>query len=253
MAVTNAQELLKHELGDLLYAEKQILKALKPMIREASDPEMRARLEQHQGETEQQITNLERAFEAMGLKARGQKCPGILGIIEEKKEFQEEEEPSKPVLEAFNLGAGLRVEHYEIAAYRSAMAVAKASGQTQVAALLRENLEQELAMAKFIEGASAKVLRAAMAMMASEEMGEGGGRGGRKSAGGARGGAKSGGAKSGGAKSGGSRSGGRSGTSAGRTSAGSTGRSTSGRSMGGGGGSTGGGASSGGASTMVGA
>ncbi len=259
MAMTDAQELLKHDLGDILYAEKQILKALKPMIREASDPEMRARLEQHQGETEQQITNLERAFEAMGLKARGQKCPGILGIIEEKKEFQEEEEPSKAVLEAFNLGAGLRVEHYEIAAYRSAMAVAKASGQTQVVALLRENLEQELAMAKFIEGASAKVLRAAMAMMASEEMGEGGGRGGRKSAGGARGGAKSGGAKSGaaksgGAKSGGSRSGGRSGTSAGRSSAGSTGRSTSGRSMGGGaGGSTGGGTSSGGASTLGGA
>ena len=70
MAVTNAQELLKHELGDLLYAEKQILKALKPMIREASDPEMKARLEQHQGETEQQITNIERAFEVMGMKAR---------------------------------------------------------------------------------------------------------------------------------------------------------------------------------------
>ena len=259
MAVTNAQELLKHDLGDLLYAEKQILKAIKPMIREASDPEMRARLEQHQGETEQQITNLERAFEAMGFKARGQKCPGILGIIEEKKEFQEQEEPSKPVLEAFNLGAGLRVEHYEIAAYRSAMALAKAFGQSEVVALLRENLEQELAMAKFIEAASAKVLRASMAMMASEEMGEGGGRGGRKSAGGAG----RGGAKSGAAKSGGSRSGGRSGTSAGRSTGGSTGRSTSGRSSGGrgagaaggagAGGSTGGGASSGGASTMVGA
>ena len=63
MAMNDAQELLKHDLGDILYAEKQILKALKPMIREASDPEMRARLEQHQTETEQQITNVERAFE----------------------------------------------------------------------------------------------------------------------------------------------------------------------------------------------
>ena len=187
MAVTNAQELLKHELGDLLYAEKQILKALKPMIRETSDPEMKARLEQHHTETEGQVTNLERAFEAMGLKARAQKCPGILGIIEEKKEFQEEEEPSKPVLEAFNLGAGLRVEHYEIAAYRSAMALARSLRQMEVVSLLKTNLDQELAMAKFIEGAAPKVLRMMQDAAAQEEA--------NAAAGGARKGAAKGAAK----------------------------------------------------------
>ena len=186
MAVKNPQELLKHELGDLLYAEKQILKALKPMIRETSDPEMKERLVQHQDETEQQIGNLERAFEALGLKARGQKCPGILGILEEKKEFQEEEEPSKPILEAFNLGAGLRVEHYEIAAYRSAMALARSLRQPQVVELLKANLEQEIAMAKFIEASSAKVLR--MVEAATNEM-EGNGRGGARKGGAAKGGA----------------------------------------------------------------
>lgn len=168
MAVNTPRELLKHELGDILYAEKQILKALKPMIREASDPEMKSRLEQHERETEGQVTNLERAFEAMGERARAQKCPGILGILEEKKEFKEEEEPSKAILEAFNLGAGLRVEHYEIAAYRSASSLAKALGLRDVAALLKENLEQELAMAKFIEGAAPMVLQKAMAASEAE-------------------------------------------------------------------------------------
>ena len=197
MAMTDAQELLKHDLGDILYAEKQILKALKPMIREASDPEMRARLEQHQTETEQQIANVERAFEAIGEKARGQKCPGILGIIEEKKEFGEED-PSKPVLEAFNLGAGLRVEHYEIAAYRSAIALAKSMRQMEVVRLLTENLQQELEMAKFIERAAPKVLASAQAMMQAEaaEAGSAGTRGGRK------GGARKGAAKKGAAQRG---------------------------------------------------
>lgn len=180
MAVTNPNELLKHDLGDLLYAEKQILKALKPMIRETSDPEMKQRLEQHHGETEQQIGNLEQAFAELGFKPRGQKCPGILGILEEKKEFKAEEEPSAPMLEAFNLGAGMRVEHYEIAAYRSAIALARSLRQTRVAELLKANLEQELAMAKFIESASAKVLRAAQAAAAAEESGAGGGRAGAK-------------------------------------------------------------------------
>lgn len=172
MSVKTPRELLKHELGDLLYAEKQILKALKPMIRETSDPEMKARLEQHEQETEAQVGNVERAFEAMGEKARPQKCPGILGIIEEKKEFKEEEEPSKAMLEAFNLGAGLRVEHYEIAAYRSAMTLAKSLGLREVAALLKENLDQELAMAKFIENASPAALQRVMAMVEQEQMKE---------------------------------------------------------------------------------
>src|SRR5688500_1913848 len=69
MAVNDLQELLKHELGDLLFAEKTILKGLKQMSREVSDPDMRQRMEAHQGETEQQIQNIERAFESMGLKA----------------------------------------------------------------------------------------------------------------------------------------------------------------------------------------
>ena len=173
MAVKNAEELLKHELGDILYAEKQILKALKPMIRETSNAEMKARLEQHHDETEQQVANVEKAFEAMGLKARAQKCPGILGILEEKKEFKEDEEPSKPMLEAFNLGAGLRVEHYEIAAYRSAIALAKSIGQREVADLLKLNLDQELAMAKFIESSSAAALRQVQAALAAEAAEEG--------------------------------------------------------------------------------
>ena len=91
MAVNDLNGLLKHELGDLYFAEKHILKALKKMTKEVSDPAMNARMVQHQDETEQQIGNLERAFEAIGLKPRAQKCPGILGIIEEHDEFKEEE------------------------------------------------------------------------------------------------------------------------------------------------------------------
>ena len=143
MAVTNAQELLKHELGDLLYAEKQILKAIKPMIREASDPEMRARLEQHQGETEQQIGNLERAFEAMGLKARGQKCPGILGIIEEGKSIMEEFKDT-PALDAGLVSAAQAVEHYEIARYGTPKTWARQMGRADVVKLLEATEKEEI-------------------------------------------------------------------------------------------------------------
>ena len=188
MTMKTAQDLLKHDLGDLLYAEKQILKGIKPMIRQTTDAEMKDRLEQHRQETEQQIDNLEQAFQAMGLKPKAQKCPGILGIIEEKKEFEKDEEPTPEVLESFNLGAGLRVEHYEIAAYRSALALAKSLAQREVAELLKANLDQEVAMARFIESASARVLRTTQASIREDEIQQASGSTGRSTGGRAGGG-----------------------------------------------------------------
>ena len=159
MSMENLHDLLKHELGDLLFAEKTVLKGLKKMTKEAKDPEVKARLEQHYTETEGQITNLEAAFEAIGEKARAQKCPGILGIMEEKKEFDTEEEPSPEMKEAFNLGAGMRVEHYEIAGYHSAIVLAKVVGNRECADLLAQNLQQEVDMEKFLRAASGKALK----------------------------------------------------------------------------------------------
>ena len=182
MAVTDMNELLKHELGDLYFAEKHILKALKKMEKEVSDPTIRQGIVRHQSETEQQIKVLERVFEAIGEKAKAEKCPGILGIIEEHDEFKKEEEPSKPMLEAFALGSGLRVEHYEIAAYRGAISLCKVLGEREAADLLTRNLEQELAMEKFLTANSANALRNAQAMNAEneEEGEESGSRGGAR-------------------------------------------------------------------------
>ena len=159
MAVENLTDLLKHELGDILFAEKTFLKGMKVMSREVKDPMMKNRILQHAEETEGQISNIEEAFESLGFKAKAEKCPAAVGLKEEHDEFKSEEEPSKEMLEAFDLGSGLRIEHYEIAAYRTAIAIAKTIGNRQCAALLTENLQQELAMAKFLETNATAALR----------------------------------------------------------------------------------------------
>jgi ferritin-like metal-binding protein YciE len=213
MPVHSIPELLLHDLGDLLFAERTILKALKNMIREVSAPEMRTRLEQHHAETEQQIGNLEQAFEALGERPKGQKCPGILGIIEEHDDFKKEEAGSKPILEAFDLGAGLRVEHYEIAAYGSAISLARNLGLQQVVDLLQQNLDQELAMARFIEEAAPMALETARANAteaadrATKRAAKKGARKGGAKKGAAKGGAKKASAKKGAAKRGGAKKG----------------------------------------------
>src|SRR5687768_8073575 len=128
MAVNDMNQLLKHELGDLLYAERTFLKGLKRMSKEISDPMMKERVSQHAVETEQQIEVLGKAFESIGLKPRAEKCDAAIGLKEEHDSFKEDE-PSKEMLEAFDLGSGLRIEHYEIAGYRSAIAIAKEIGR----------------------------------------------------------------------------------------------------------------------------
>jgi ferritin-like metal-binding protein YciE len=92
------------------------------------------------------------------------KCEAAQGLKEEHDSFKSEEKPSKTVMSAFSLGSGLRVEHYEIAAYRTAIALAGALGQRECAGILKENLKEELAMAAFLEKNAAAVLKRTVAM-----------------------------------------------------------------------------------------
>lgn len=165
MAVSDMKELLKHELGDLLYAEQLILKMLGTLTREVKNPEMLNRVQEHVGETEEQIERLKRAFESIGEKAKAEKCDAAIGLKEEHDSFKKEEKPSKAMLEAFDLGSSLRVEHYEIAGYRSAIAVATALGEREVVGLLSESLREEEAMASFIERNSVRALKGLAAGM----------------------------------------------------------------------------------------
>lgn len=160
--MTEMKELLKHELGDLLYAERRFLTATRKMTREVEDPQIKSRLEQHVGETEGQIERLERAFEAIGEKAKAETCEAAIGLRDEHDSFKSEEEPSTPILEAFDLGSGLRVEHYEIAAYRTAIAVAKVLGEEECVSILSKSLAEEEEMANFLEKNAPAALKRAM-------------------------------------------------------------------------------------------
>jgi ferritin-like metal-binding protein YciE len=156
--MTEMRDLLVHELGDLLYAERRFVTATRTMARETLDPEVRARVEQHVGETENQVERLKAAFEAIGERPKGEKCEAAIGLREEHDSFKSEEKPSKGILSAFDLGSGLRIEHYEIAGYRSAIALADALGERECARILGENLEEEVEMASFLEENARRVL-----------------------------------------------------------------------------------------------
>ena len=132
------------ELRDTYDAEKQITKALPKMVKAASSPELRAAFEAHLEETRGQIARLEEVFGTLDEKVRGKHCDGMAGIIEEGKSVMEEDFDDT-TMDACLIAAAQRVEHYEMAAYGTLVAWARAMGHTEAADLLQETLDEEKA------------------------------------------------------------------------------------------------------------
>jgi ferritin-like metal-binding protein YciE len=142
MSLDSLEKLFTEELKDVYNAEKQILRALPRMAKTAESPELQQAFTKHLKETEGQVKRLEQIFKELGQPARGKKCKGMEGLLEEGKEILEEEgEPA--VIDAALIAAAQRVEHYEIAAYGCLRTYAQLLGYSEARQLLQQTLEEE--------------------------------------------------------------------------------------------------------------
>jgi len=132
------------ELRDTYDAERQLTKALAKLAKAAAAPPLREAFESHLAETQSQIERLEQVFESLDEKVRGKHCDGIAGIIEEGKSIMEEDFDDA-TMDACLIAAGQRAEHYEMAAYGTLVAWARAMGHSEAADLLQETLDEEKA------------------------------------------------------------------------------------------------------------
>jgi ferritin-like metal-binding protein YciE len=138
------KDLFLDSLGDIYYAEQQLVRALPRMAKAAEDAELREAFESHLEETKGHVTKVESVFDEFGQKARSKKCPAIVGLLEEGNEMASENKGS-PALDAALIAAGQKVEHYEIATYGSLHEWAGLLGQDSAADILEEILEEEKA------------------------------------------------------------------------------------------------------------
>ena len=115
--IQTLEDLLKHEIGDLLSAEKQITKSLPKLAKKVTEKKLEQALMTHLKETEKQIERLEKIVEELEIKSSDLKtCKAMQGLIAESDEISKEI-PEGPVLDAAIIGACQRVEHYEMAGY----------------------------------------------------------------------------------------------------------------------------------------
>lgn len=142
--MTTLQDALLEELKDLYDGEKQLVKALPRMAQSAASAELRMAIEGHLEETEMQVSRLEQAFEMLGESAKGKRCTGLAGIIEEGANALNSGADGA-LMDALIIASAQRAEHYEIGAYGTVCAWAKALDLTDLADLLHETLEEEKA------------------------------------------------------------------------------------------------------------
>src|SRR4051812_31771288 len=142
MAMQTIEELFEHELKDIYGAEHALLDALEQMAGESSDREIKKGYTQHRKETQGQIKRLDKIFKSLGQKPEAETCPGMEGLIKEKKVFMREK-PSAELLEFYNIGASQKVERYEITAYENLIDMAEKLGLSDAVELLEQNLQEE--------------------------------------------------------------------------------------------------------------
>jgi ferritin-like metal-binding protein YciE len=142
MKLENLQQLFVKELRDLYDAENQITDALPKLIEAAHNSELKSALQEHLQVTEQQISRLDQIFQKLNQKATGETCKGMKGVIKEGDEIVSAGgDPS--TVDAGIISAAQRVEHYEMAGYGTVRTYAELLGQTEMAELLQQTLDEE--------------------------------------------------------------------------------------------------------------
>ena len=163
MKVATLQDVLVEQLRDLLDAEKQLVKALPKMARSADDSELEMGFREHLEVTKEQVNRLEQVFGILDMRARSKPCAGMKGLVEEGNEVQQED--FAPGLRDTALqSAGRRVEHYEIAAYSSAMEMAQQAGLREAAQMLQQTLKEEMDMERKLSQIAKRLLKDASRM-----------------------------------------------------------------------------------------
>ena len=163
------KDLLEGEIKDLYSAEKQLTKAIPKMAKGSNNEELASAFTSHLKETEGQISRLEQVAKLLDTTPTGKKCKGMEGVIEEGAEALEED-GNENVLDLGIIGAGSRVEHYEMAGYTTAIELAKQLGNAKVVSLLSASLGEEQAADEKLRKIGQQLLKQAPTQETSKKM-----------------------------------------------------------------------------------
>jgi len=134
-------ELLHFQLRTALTMEDDSLAALGELAKAAKSANIKQMFKHHADETKEQIDNLHKVFDILGLKQTTAPSPSTKGISKQAASLIMRSAPK--LRDIVVLSSALGNEHYEIASYESLIIPVTGMGANDAVALLRANLDQE--------------------------------------------------------------------------------------------------------------
>ena len=131
----------QEQLENLFDAEKQIVEALPRMIAQATSEKLAQAFEEYLNQTKEQLTRLQVIFGRVGAEP-SRKCEAMEGLLREGEKSIAASEKS-PALDYTLVLVARQVEHFQIAAYSAACALAETLGQQDAFDLLQTSLHEE--------------------------------------------------------------------------------------------------------------
>ena len=92
-------------LKDLYSAEKQLVKALPKMAKNAQSPDLQKAFQEHLRQTEGHVERIERIFSDLNGSPRGKKCMGMEGLVAEGNDLLQEDVEHDVLDAGFNSAA----------------------------------------------------------------------------------------------------------------------------------------------------
>jgi ferritin-like metal-binding protein YciE len=137
--------LMIEQLKDAHSAEKQALRAMPRMMKNASNERLKQGFQMHVEQTAGQVQRIEQALEMLGGKPGRKVCEAMRGLIEEAQHEMDEHKKG-PLRDVVIIAAAQRIEHYEISAYGTMATLAKSAGMRELGDLLGQTLAEEKRM-----------------------------------------------------------------------------------------------------------
>jgi ferritin-like metal-binding protein YciE len=142
MSVDSLNELFVEGLQKMYYTEKKLQEALEELEQSSEDEQVKSAFSEHREETQTHVERLEKVFEHLDQSPEAEQDRIVDAMVEEHEEFTSQD-PDGKILERYNIAAGQKSEHYEIAAYGNLIPLADQIGMDEAADLLEENLREE--------------------------------------------------------------------------------------------------------------
>lgn len=144
MTIQDLHDKFEYELKQMYYIENRLVDVLEEMATDAANDDLRRGFERHREQTQTHVSRLEDVFDAINERPEEQESLVFDAMLEEREQFFEEAGGDADMRDLYDLGAGVKNEHLEIACYEGLLQMArKLDMSREVREALDQNLDEE--------------------------------------------------------------------------------------------------------------